>query len=487
MPINFKPYNPNQIAEAVMLQQQIANQQQALQQRDVQAAMEAQIFAQQQQQRPLNDALNQLKLAEAQQAASQAPLRQALLAEEMRKALMTPQQKALAAAEAANIAQLASQPGVRFQEGGPIEEVTPEAQNILGMRQIAADDAGITFSREGVPGIQMQTAIPGLPGAVRSPAAKREDEALLSSKLAQDVTRASEMAKAKFDATPPGYEIRFDATTGNAFYVPKTPGRGEVQAITNPETGGQLKGKVSGAGGLTANAKSNIFAKAGTAGITRQQIDSKYTKDGVIDFDQIVLDSNRTISQDKTRAAEEKLKQLAPAEKAKATGFISAHNDLKVMLNMAKEMQVQGDEPGAWDRAVGVALQSPPDSIFTALYQSTIGQGLTTDEKALNALKSMVSSAVTRANAGLSQTEREIANVSQYVPQINASLTETLEKGMLLERYLVNQVESITTDPKDWLTRIKAEKAGGGTPTATPPSATASDRIKSFRQKHGVQ
>lgn len=449
----------------------------------------AQQKAQQQQQAmeaaALNEQLKQLQIAEAQQSALQAPLRQALLAEQFRKALMSPEQIAIENAKAANISQLANQPGVIFQQGGPIEEVTPEAQQILGMRQTAEEFGGVPFNREGISGIQMQTAIPGLPGAVISPAAKRAEESLLSSKLAQEVLRTSQLAKAKADAVPPGYQVTFDST-GNAFYVPKTPGRGEVQAVTTPE-GEQLKGKVSGAGvrgGLTANAENNLYAKAGTAKISDEKIQSDYMKEGVLDWRKLSIDANRIISEDKKLAAEEKAKQIPAGDRSKAAGFIGAYEDLNKLTDMALKLKAEGKEAGAWDRAVSTALQQPPDSVFSALFQTAIGQSLTADTRQLDSLKSRVRGAVTRANAGLSQTQSEIANLTQYVPIANDSLEQTLEKASGLQEFLKSQVSSLIVDPQEWLSSLDkgaTVPVPRGTSTATP--TTTPIQIKSIRRK----
>lgn len=81
------------------------------------------------------------------------------------------------------------------------------------------------------------------------------------------------------------------------------------------------------------------------------------------------------------------------------------------------------------------------------------------EEKQLNALRSQVRAAVTRANAGLSQTEQEIKNVSQYAPQTNDDLETTLLKAAGLEKFIANEIEGLITDPKEWLETFKAKNA----------------------------
>lgn len=302
----------------------------------------------------------------------------------------------------------------------------------------------------------IEEAIAGLPGFAVSEEAGRQ-------KTAQDLTKLmqQEQIKAQFTRgnkkalglTPDGKGVVVqDASTGD-ITVEAIPGGEGAGIIPLPTS------RTGGAGGrtLTPNSRANILAKAGTAGITSEIIKSKYTDEsGVVDYDRIILDSNQTIANDKSLAAQEKLKQIPPAERAKATGFIAAHKGLSRLIEEVNKLKVDGKEPGVWNRAVATALEAPPDGVFSALYQSSIGQSLTADEQSLNALKAMVRSAVTKANAGLSQTEREIANVSQYVPKSNDTLEETLRKGALLETYLIDQVESITTDPRDWLSNFKA-------------------------------
>lgn len=301
-------------------------------------------------------------------------------------------------------------------------------------------------------------------------------------KTAQDISKAVQLAQAKVAATPPGYRIMTDAL-GNVSYIPTTPGRGEVQAVTTPE-GEQFKARVPSAGGgrdLTPNQKNAVLARAGTAGITREEIESKYTKNGVIDYDQITLDSNKFIATDKKLAAEEKAKQIPAGDRSKAAGFIAAYDDLNKLTDLALKLKSEGKEPGVWDRAVSTALQQPPDGVFSALYQSAIGQDLTADVRQLDALKARVRGAVTRANAGLSQTQAEIANLTQYVPIPNDTLEKTLEKAAGLQEYLRSQVSSLTVDPKEWLASLDQ----GATVRAPTPSTaqTAPIQIKSIRRK----
>lgn len=328
-------------------------------------------------------------------------------------------------------------------------------------------------------GRQAQVAMPlaAAPGFISSPAAQRTTEQAELEALGRrlDVT-GNKKAIGIVDGQVLMQDTRGNLTKeqipGSQMAGPGAAAPLEIRPLTTrPGTGREL----------TPNARATILAKAGTAGITREQIDAKYTKDGVTDYDQIILDSNRTISQDKKLAAEEKSKQIPATDRSKATGFIAAYDDLNSLVNTVKTFQVQGAEPGAWSRAVGTALEQPPDGVFSALYQSAIGQSLTADDRQLNALKARVRGAVTKANAGLSQTEREIANVTQYVPTTNDNFEQTLQKAAGLQDYIKNQVTAITTDPRDWLKSLEE------TPMATAPQpasvTTAPITIKSIRRK----
>lgn len=221
-----------------------------------------------------------------------------------------------------------------------------------------------------------------------------------------------------------------------------------------------------GAGALSSYQIANISGKAGRAGLTQEDVNERYTTDGITDWNRLNLDANRQIQDDIEEAARLKASDLSAADEGKAKSFIAVHKDLGKLGASLKKFKASGKEPDAWERAVGTALENPPDGIWRALYQTVIGQGITPDAQDLFALKARVRSAVTRANAGLSQTEREIANVSQYSPQTNDDLEETLRLAAGLEDYLVSQVESITTDPREWLKSLQS------TPRIFPPSGT---------------
>lgn len=243
----------------------------------------------------------------------------------------------------------------------------------------------------------------------------------------------------------------------------------------------ETRGK-SGSGGLTASRISIIAGKAGEAGFTQEDIDEKYTRDGVVDWNRVSLDANREIAKDVETAAKLKAAQLPASLREKASGFIAAHADLGKLTTTLKQFKIEGKEPDSWQRAVGVALESPPGGVFSALYQTVIGQGLNADVREINALKARVRSAVVRANAGLSQTEREIANVSQYTPSTNDTLEQTLQKAAGLEGYLINQVEAITIDPNDWLKSFETGANGGTVPPPSPVSG--SSPLDKLRQKY---
>lgn len=304
-------------------------------------------------------------------------------------------------------------------------------------------------------------------------------------KTAQDITKLmqQEQIKAQFSR---GNKKALGLTPDSKGVVVQDQSTGDITVEAIPGGGiASLPTSRGGAGAtrqVTPNQIAAAYEKAGTAGLTREQVDRKYLKDGVLDVNTLLLDSSRLISQDKKLAAEEKAKQIPAADRSKAVGFIAAYDDLNKLTDMVTELKAEGGEPGVWARAVGTALENPPDGVFSALYQSAIGQSLTADDRQLNALKARVRSAVTKANAGLSQTQREIANVSQYVPTTNDTLEQTLAKASGLQEYLKSQVSAITTDPRDWLQQLdQAPMVDAPSPSIRSPAAPIT--IKSIRKK----
>lgn len=406
---------------------------------------------------------------------------------QMQEALKTPEQRAQEALTAQLITQAVQGGGVRAAEPGLqgldiaiAQALTPQTQTSLDLGQITPQAA-----IAGLRPVEFETPVPGTGGTfVESPVLRRQE---------QDRELARIQATADARRAPAGFQ--YVMTDQGLVPLPKT-GVAPAEVTPIKTTGGETLTKTpatrtGAARDLTPNARANILAKAGTAGITSDQIQSRYTgEDGVVDYDKLILDSNKTIANDKSLAAEEKLKQIPPAERAKANGFIAAHKSLSKLVVQAKKLKVEGKEPDVWSRAVSTALEAPPDGIFSSLYQSALGQNLTADEQTKNALSAMVRSAVTKANAGLSQTQAEIANVTQYVPKSTDSVERILQLGSLLEDYLIDQVESITTDPRDWLKQFKegevlsvnaaTENVPRGT---TPPTQSAPIQIKSIRRK----
>lgn len=440
-----------------------------------------------QEQREIENALaqqlRQIQMAGAQQQLLEAPMNQALLAARLAEALKSPaQRQAEIDITNANTALLRNAPpGSLVSSASPVPAASiqyPAAQqasdqslsNLISNAISSTPSLSLDQTEE----VQISPSLDlsGLfstpqvtPGDVRTPL---PGGVSISQNAANaEIERQRKLGEIKSDQ-PKLYTIPdpSDPTKSINTYIRPSQAPEGAQAYVRPSTS---------AGGLTPNAQANVLAKAGTAKITDKEIADKYTVDGVVDWNKLILASNKKISEDKSLAAEERLKQIPAAERAKANGFIAAHKGLTRLMEEVNKFKVEGKEPGAWNRAVATALEAPPDGIFSALYQSSVGQSLTADEQSLNAMKAMVRSAVTKANAGLSQTEREIANVSQYVPKSNDTIEETLRKGALLETYLIDQVESITTDPKDWLNSLSQ-----GKPVSSSTQPTAPVKIGRF-------
>lgn len=355
---------------------------------------------------------------------------------------------------------------------------------------IVAAPVGLGTEVIGTPGAiteEQQTAlITG--GVVPPPIAAGSLEPItvagLPTGFAQDLSRATKARAAVQAGKIAEIEARAKAAgitgktfvddAGNVQFIPSRTALGETPTATpiKTATGENLRApsKLS-KDGLTASRISIISGKAGEAGFTQEDIDQKYSKEGVTDWNRVNLDANKKIQDEVKLAAKIKSAQLPASLREKASGFIAAHGDLGELTTILKEFKIQGKEPDAWQRAVGVALEQPPDGVFSALYQTVLGQGLTADSREINAFKARVRSAVTRANAGLSQTEREIANVSQYSPATNDTLEQTFQKVAGLESYLRNQVKAITVDPNEWLKSFDGEAlppASRPLPSATP-------------------
>lgn len=432
---------------------------QGAQQRAIQQAQQIEANA-------LTEQLRQIQLLNAQR--------------QMQEALKTPEQRAQEALTAQLITQAVQSGGVRAAEPGLqgldvaiAQALAPQTQAALEAGQITPQAAIAT-----VPQVEFETPVAGVGGAfTRSPVLEREAQAA-------ELARIQATADAR--RAPPG--TQYIMTDQGLVPLPKVgPAPTEVAPIktTSGETLTKTPpARTAATRELTPNARAAILAKAGTAGITLDDINTKYTKDGVVDYDSIIIDSNKTLADDKKLAAQERAKQIPAADRSKATGFIAAYDDLNSLTETVKTFQVQGREPGIWSRAVGTALEQPPDGVLSALYQSVIGETLTADDRQLNALKARVRGAVTKANAGLSQTEREIANVTQYVPTTNDTFEQTLAKAAGLQDYIKNQVTAITTDPREWLESIKTTQGGATAPrTGVPQTITPS--AQKYLQKLG--
>lgn len=416
--------------------------------------------AQQMEENALTRQLREIQLITAQRQAAEA--------------LKTPEQRAQEAITAQLITQAIQRGGVAPAPTGLAGESIALPRALPVFSQELLETGAITPQQaisDAITGpVQFETPVPGTAGAfVENPvlAAQAEKERIARLEAESNARRS-----------PLSDGLRYIMTDQGLIAAPS---RGPAPTNLTPlqtATGETIKAPARGvSGGLTANAQARVLEKAGTARISDKEITEKYTTNGVTDWNKLILDSNKKISEDKSLAAEEKLKQIPAAERAKATGFIAAHKGLTRLIEEVNKFKVQGREPDAWNRAVATALEAPPDGIFSALYQSSVGQSLTADEQTLNALKAMVRSAVTKANAGLSQTEREIANVSQYVPKSNDTIEETLRKGALLETYLIDQVESITTDPKEWLGSLNQGEPVNATRGTTAPGSTQIGRF----------
>lgn len=396
---------------------------------------------------------------------------------QMAELAKTPEQRAQEAIAAQLITQAISRGGVAPAPVGLANESIALPRALPVFSQELLETGAITPQQaisDAITGpVQFETPVPGTAGAFT------ENPILAAQAENQRIARLEAESTARRSPLSDG--LRYIMTDKGLIAAPSRGPAPTNLTTLKTETGETLKAPARGvAGGLTANAQARVLEKAGTAKITDQEIKDKYTTNNVTDWNRLILDSNKKISEDKSLAAEEKLNQIPAAERAKANGMIAAHKGLTRLIAEVNKFKIQGKEPDSWSRAVGTALEAPPDGIFSALYQSAVGQSLTGDEQTLNALKAMVRSAVTKANAGLSQTEREIANVSQYVPKSNDTIEETLRKGALLETYLIDQVEAITTNPKDWLTSLKQVGTTNVTQGTTAPSAPGSTQIGRF-------
>lgn len=403
----------------------------------------------------------------------------AALATQLKNALVAEQLNVLRNPEAARTARLQEDILKGLVAGtNPGLVLEPQIDPALVEARAVAEAAGgtPTTSYAGGDFIPLGT-LPGGRRAGISPSAAAEATGR------KNAARIAEI-KARADAAGVPGTVIIDQD-GNPQFIPTRATGGVAPTATQvlgPD-GTPIKGQIKkgGATGLTPTRISIIAGKSGEAGFTQEDIDEKYTTNGVVDWIRVNIDANRKIQENVKEAARLKASVLPASLREKASGFIAAHGDLGELTVSLREFQTKGGEPGAWERAVGVALEQPPDGVWSALYQSVIGQSLTADTRELNALKARVRSAVTKANAGLSQTEREIANVTQYSPATNDTLEQTLQKAAGLESYIRNQVRAITVDPNEWLKTF-----GTATAVVPPPSSTVSGAspLDKLRQKY---
>lgn len=221
------------------------------------------------------------------------------------------------------------------------------------------------------------------------------------------------------------------------------------QKIEGQKEVAQIKAK---GGMLTPNRQSAVLSTLGKGGVDPKQF---LMEDGTYDWNAASTMAGKIERENTVADMQAKLNAVPAEARTAASRVISVIESTDRLADEINSMSAEGKAPSWWDNAVATATREPASTFLGALATQVMKETQGKDSKELESLKAIMSAALLRANAGLAQTNPEMASSSAYRPLATDSLYDTIMKLQNIRPQLIIEANNLLTPANTMRERLE--------------------------------